>query len=1283
MIKYANDINLKGLVLSDHEILSGHVEFIKEYKKLKENNELNDDFIIGLGNEIYMVLEDSIEELKENQANKVEDSQFFHFLLIATNSNGHYQLRQLSSIAWENSWRQGLVERTPTFKKDLKRIIQKGDVVASSACLGGAIPQFLLRIKQHQDEGNTNRYNYYKEQLDGFIEDCIDIFGKEHFYLEIQPSANEEQIYVNKEIIKLSKETGLRYTVATDGHYLKKEDRASHKYYLLAQNIAREVDEFYDATYIMSEDEVASYLDSYLSHDEIQAAFDATMEIYDKVEFYDLYHDTIVPLPPIPEYEFSHVLEQAYDEFKYIKKFAYSEHKVDRYFLHLIQEGLVEKIVKQRGADRGYFQKCLARINIELREIWLISDRIRERVSGYYVLTKDVIDLAWTEGDSIVGVARGSAAGYFSLFLTGIIAINPLDYDLPHFRHLTAERPELPDVDFDTQQNRREQILQAMKDRYGKNKVLNIATFSTEGPRSALLTAARGMQIDASEVGYLTALIPSERGFLWSLADCFKGNKELGRKPVTELANVIDKYDGLAETAMKIEGLVKSRSVHASGIYVFNDDYTKQNAMMKSSSGHYTTQFAMNDSDYQGALKLDALTVQGIDRIRTAMDLLVEHGYIEDKGSLRATYDAYLHPDVLVYDDREMWDKVANNEIPDLFQFDTSVGGQCAKKSKPQSVEELALANDLMRLMSEGDEQPIDKFVRHKESIEDWYKEMNDYKLTQEEIVIMEEHLKEVFGVSATQEAMMKLLLDERICGFTVAEANDARRVVGRKIMEDVPRIKGMIFAKGVASERLKKYIWDTQIATQMGYSFSTLHSTSYSLIALQEMNLAHLYPRVFWDVACLSVSAGADEDSTSNKSSNYGRIASGIGKLRTHSVKVTSPLINQASFGFIPDVEKNQIVFALKGINGINDDVLHTIIANRPYASFEDFHERMYLTKLVTRGQILQLIKAGCFNEFNTSPEIMKKFIIQEVDVKDSLNGQNLQRIINLGLLNTEKYKLYEDYFNFRKHLMTSIHETRKNPIDRIFIIKDDYSQIFFENNFTFENTITNKQSSRVEPVVVGEHNGKLLISEKAFKRQYDEKMLPVTELYADQEFLRSYNIAQFHELWQQHSSNSQESWYFEATSFYPDKHELEDVDEARYGIRKFSDLSETPVVLGERKSKNGRVYPQLETYAIAGTVLDKNKNSHSFTVLTKDDVVVCKTYGGAYSHYDRQIKINGKIAESSWLTRGAKILINGYRRDDQFVLRAASYGQHTINKITEIRADGTLGLQSERIKH
>ena len=1270
MIKYANEIGLAGLCLSDHEILSGHVSFIQEYKRLRDEGKLNESFKVGLANEIYLVFEDSLEELKENQSNRNEDSKFFHFLLVSLNPNGYLQLKKLSSLAWENSWKAGLVERTPTFKNSLKAIIKKGDVVASTACLGGEASQMILNIKKYREEGNFDRVEYYKKRLDEFIEFCVDVFGKEHFYLEIQPSSNEEQIYVNKELIKLSKETGLKYTIATDGHYLKKEDRGIHKTYLQSQNMEREVDAFYDATYIMSEDEVKEYLIKYLSEEEIQSGFNATMEIYDKVEIYDLAQDTIVPMPPIPKFEFQHILEQGYNTYEYIQKFAMSEHEIDRYFLHLIQEGLVEKIVRKRKSDKEYFHICLDRINTELKEIWLISEKLHQRLSAYYVLVRDVVvNVMWETGDSIVGVSRGSGAGFFVNFLIDITQLNSLDYNLPHFRHLTAERPELPDIDIDTEQSKRGQILEAMKERYGRNRVLNIATFSTEGSRSALLSAARGMGIDIDEVNFLTSLIPVERGFNWSLSKCFYGGD--GEKPVKELINAVSKYPGLMEASVKIEGLIKSRSVHASGIYVFSEQgYVAQNAMMKSSSGKETTQFDMSSSDYMGALKVDALTVEGMDRIRTAIDLLIEHKFIEDKGSLKATYEAYLHPDNLVYEDEEMWNKVANNEIPDLFQFETPVGGQCVKKSKPKSIPELSAANSLMRLMSEGEEQPIDKFVRHKENISDWYKEMNEYGLTDNEVKILEKHLLPVYGVSSSQEEMMLLLMDEDICGFSIVDSNKARKVVGKKLMSEIPKIKEMVFTQGTASQNLRRYIWDTQIVPQLGYAFSNLHSTGYSLIALQEMNTAHFYPRIFWDVACLSVSAGADEDNEDNKSTKYGKVAASIGKMKSHNVQVALPLINHAGFGFTPDVENNRIVFGLKGIVGINDQLVHDLIANKPYHSFEDFYERMYQTKKVQKSQIIHLIKAGVFNEFGSSPEIMKQFLIKEVDVKDKLNGQNLPRIISLGLLDTPELKQYQDYYNFRKHVMKSVHKIVDKPKDKIYIL-DSYSQAFFENNFTFDS-------------VVGEHNGKLLVSDKLLKKEYDSKMLPLADLYTDKEFIRRFNLAQFYELWNSLATGSVAKWEMESVSFYSEKHELEGVDYKRYGISNFFKLSETPIVTEEYEWR-GRPMKNYQLFNIVGTVLDKNKNNHTITVLTPDGVVTVKTYGGSFSHYDKRIsKVeNGSktVLESSWFTRGNLVMLSGYRRDDQFVLKAPK-GQHTINLITEVRSDGSLGLQSERVR-
>lgn len=795
MIEYANQIGLHGICLTDHEILSGHVKMIQEYKKLKEESVLREGFKIGLGNEIYLVEEEDIDTLKENVSNRNPDTKFYHFLLLATNLRGHQQLRELSSIAYSHMFTSFGMDRTPTFKSDLKRVIQKGDVIASTACIGGIVGQSILSAHRAKQEGDVERHAYYIDRLKEFLDFCVDVFGKDNFYLEIQPSDDDEQIVVNRFMIDLSEETGIKYVIATDGHYLTKNDRHAHRTYLQSRQAEREVDAFYSATYIMSEQEIREYM-TYLPDSVVDEGFKNTIEIYNKIEQYDLFHETIIPKPYIQEFEFKHILEEGYEQYPYIKKFAFSEYEIDRYYLHLVQQGLIEMIVIGRNADKEYFHKCLDRINTELRELWLISDRLGDRMSAYYVLTKDVIDLIWEDADSLTGISRGSAGGYLTSFLLKIIQMNPLDWDLPHFRHLTAERVELPDIDNDCEAAKRLKIIEELRKKYGQRNVLNIATFSTEGSRSALLSAARGMGIDTGEVSYLTSLIPVERGFTWNLKDCFFGNEKEDRKPVKELVNAVNQHEGLMDVALSIEGLIKGRSQHASGVYIFPEEYHVQNAMMKTSSGLMTTQFDMSDSDYLGGLKIDLLTVEAIDKIRVCMDLLLENGLIEDKGSLRKTYNAYLHPDKLDYTTPEMWEKVAENKIPDLFQFDSPVGMQCAKKTKPKSIEELAAANSLMRLMSDGEEQPIDRYIRHKENPNQWLQEMRDYNLTEEEIKLVQKHLASLHGVSDSQESIMLILMDEDIGGMTIPEADYVRKVIGRKLMSEIPKVKEMFFNK-------------------------------------------------------------------------------------------------------------------------------------------------------------------------------------------------------------------------------------------------------------------------------------------------------------------------------------------------------------------------------------------------------------------------------------------------------------------------------------------------------
>src|SRR5699024_5196099 len=239
--------------------------------------------------------------------------------------------------------------------------------------------------------------------------------------------------------------------------------------------------------------------------------------------------------------------------------------------------------------------------------------------------------------------------------------------------------------------------------------------------------------------------------------------------------------------------------------------------------------------------------------------------------------------------------------------------------------------------MSETGIMPVDRYVMHKQDPSIWDKEMKDNGLTEEEIDIIKEHLGEKLGVADSQEDIMLLSMDERIANFSVIEANNLRKAVAKIDAKVLAKVKDDFFNKGskVASDNLLHYIWDYQIMPQAGYGFSLLHSSAYSLIALQNMNLAHRFPSVYWNTACLTINSGANEESESDKGTNYGKVAVAISDMQQRGVTVSIPDINKASFGFTADAKNNTIVFGLKGIHGIGDEVVHNIIDNRPYNSF------------------------------------------------------------------------------------------------------------------------------------------------------------------------------------------------------------------------------------------------------------------------------------------------------------------------------------------------------------
>lgn len=1274
IIQKAQELGLGGFALTDHESLSGHIQMIQLQKKY---NEAEIPFRIFLGDEIYLV--DSIEEVRDHYQSGV--TKFFHFILIAKDAIGHKQLRKISSTAWNNSFFTGKMERTPISKSELEDIIgdEKGHLIFSTACIGSQYAHFVL--------------NDAIEQLNDAIKWAQKVALPENFYLEMQPNDCAEQIKVNQTYVKLSHELGIKTIITTDAHYPSADYAKVHEAYLNSrEDESRETLEFYKTCYLMDSNEIHAWMDEQIGAEEVDKALKNTIEIADKIEFFDLVHGQVVPKIPVPQFEQEHSFANVYDRFEYIKKFAYSDNEHDKYFLQCVENGWWDKEYKD-DLSKEEQEKMLSRINDELQAIWESSVKINDNIASYYLTAKALVDMMWDDANSLVGDARGSVAAFYTAYLIGLQQINSYKYNIPYWRHLHESRPEMPDVDIDSEKSKRPAIIEATRKKFGEDKVLNICAFRTEGSKSAILTSARGLGIDNDESQYIATLIPSVRGKLSSLHEMVYGDEENGTKPNVEFINECNKYPRLLETAMAIEGLICGRTIHASGVIIFESPYTELNCMMKSPNKQPTTQWDMDDSTYCGGLKYDFLTIVNLDAMHQCINLLLKDGYIEDQGSLKATYDKYFAPDVIDYNDDRMWEMAQKHEIINLFQFSTAVGSAAIEKVAPKSLTQLGVANAIMRLAGQpGQESPLDTYVRYKEDINQWYDCMHKYKLSDDEIKIMEDHLLSVYGSASMQEEIMKLSMDERITGYSMKEANSLRKLIAKKKIHLQAQAKEEFYQAGKnrgTSLNLLDYIWEQCVTPQLSYSFSLPHILGYSTIAVQEMQMAAKYPIIYWNCANLIVDSMADEELEG--STDYGSIGVAIANMQNHGIKIENPNINECEFGFVPVVERNAIVVGLKALNGIGDDVAQTIIKNRPYKSFDDFCERMIDTGIVKNSQMLMLIKAGCFLKLHSEDrwETMHDYIMKyKYNHVNKLTLSQLNGVQEYGII-PDNLTMCVRYLNYKKYVLSDegfveeyINPDKKVPKcgyhDRYYIL-DDPSQAFFKEHFTEESVV------RVD----GNH---YVISEKQFIKEIDKMITPLREWFESDDAIVAYNKAQFKSLLDQYASGTEASWSMQSLTYYDNEHELQNVNENTYYIVNFNNLPTEPEVYdnyyrfigGERKR-----FDKYKIVRIAGTVLKSDNIRHTVALLTKYGVVNVKYSKGQHAHYDKQISQVGedgkkKIIEKSWFKRGTLLLVAGTRIDDTF--KAMNYTDsiflHTTERILEIYDNGSLLLQTERTK-
>ena len=716
-------------------------------------------------------------------------------------------------------------------------------------------------------------------------------------------------------------------------------------------------------------------------------------------------------------------------------------------------------------------------------------------------------------------------------------------------------------------------------------------------------------------------------------------------------------------------------------------------------------------------IKIDLLSVEGFDRIQTCLELLIEQNYIKQEDTLRKTYEKAIGVYNLERDDPKMWELLCQHKVNALFQMEGQTGIQGIKALKPNSVDDLAILNSTIRLMAQkkGDEMPTDKCARFKKDKNEWIRETERYGLTQKDRDILWPILESSYGLCITQEQFMQLVQLPELGGFSLTWADKLRKSIAKKSPKDYEALTKEFFAitkeKG-CNPNLCDYVWNVLIAMSRGYGFNSSHTLAYSIVALQELNLAYKFPIIFWNTACLITDSGGseleeieeevsfeyedsgysiledfsnedsndeeledenDEDNEETKTkkkaaraANYGKIASAIGKMKMSGIDVSTPNINKSTFTFSADVENNKIIYGLSGIVRIGENLIKEIIANRPYLSIEDFLNKVKVNK----PQMVNLIKCGAFDEFGDRKEVMRHYITLISAPKKRVTLQNMKMLIDFGLL-PDDFHFQIGVYNLNKYI-------KKLKIDNTYYGVDEAVYDVYEKFFDIDLLLPSD-----------DNNYNFKIKQSDWDKIYQSNMDVVRPYIKShsKELLEKINQRLIDDLWDKYCGGSISKWEMDSISFYSHEHELANIDNEKYGIVDFFKLPDEPIIDRKIPTKDGKIIPLLKLFRIAGTVLDKNKGKRTITLLTTSGVVTVKIFGDLFTAYDKQISEKGEdgkkhVIEKSFLSRGNKIIITGIRRDNNFIGKTyAKTPYHTVELIKEIDPYGNITLQRERI--
>jgi DNA polymerase-3 subunit alpha len=486
-----------------------------------------------------------------------------------------------------------------------------------------------------------------------------------------------------------------------------------------------------------------------------------------------------------------------------------------------------------------------------------------------------------------------------------------------------------------------------------------------------------------------------------------------------------------------------------------------------------------------------------------------------------------------------------------------------------------------------------------------------------------------------------------------------------------------------------------------MGYSFSIIHALAYSFIGFQTVYIATRWNPIYWNTACLVVNSGSLEEEEEvtelglyepedwsnaiyedlpdksgkvkkEKATDYAKVAKALGEILQAGIKVSLVDINKSSYSFKPDTENNEILFGMKALSNVGGPVIEQIERGRPYVSFIDFLNRCPLNK----SAMISLIKSGAFDkleknwakELNTHPRylVMTYYLSKVSEPKTRLTLQNFNGLLKKGLI-PESLDFQKQVFNFNKHLKDN------KKVGKYFVLDDDITLGFYMKNFNPE---------KLEII-----NGCTCILQTAWDKIYKAEMDIARDWLKEHqaETLKEFNAMLFMEQWDKYAKGNLSAWEMESLCFYYHEHELENIDKFKYGITNFFNLSTQPVVDYFFK-RNGKDIPIYKTFKIIGTVISKNDNKATVSLLTPNGVVDVKFTKEYYAMFARQISEKQddgtkKVMEKGWMTRGTKLMVTGFRRDDQFVAKTYTHtATHQIYKINVVNGGRDMELIHDR---